>query len=141
MKAKVIYIIATAALILSAFFIGKFTAPTVIKTEIPTVLQTDNSDMLNMNKIYDNMSKDELIAQCIDKDSQIDVYNSQIKKYQVLTKTDIMSIYKCESNKALRILKLMFQMGYGNKIGKEYYISLESQNDFLTAMRGKEVFI
>ena len=56
-------------------------------------------------------------------------------------KTDIMSIYKCESNKALRILKLMFQMGYGNKIGKEYYISLESQNDFLTAMRGKEVFI
>ena len=25
------------------------------------------------------MSKDELIAQCIDKDSQIDVYNSQIK--------------------------------------------------------------
>ena len=29
------------------------------------------------------MSKDELIAQCIDKDSQIDVYNSQIKKYQV----------------------------------------------------------
>ena len=38
------------------------------------------------------MSKDELIPQCIDKDSQIDVYNSQIKKYQVLTKTDIMSI-------------------------------------------------
>ena len=35
------------------------------------------------------MSKDELIAQCIDKDNQIDVYNSQIKKYQVLTKTDI----------------------------------------------------
>lgn len=48
MKAKVIYIIATAALILSAFFIGKFTAPTVIKTETPTVLQTDNSDMLHM---------------------------------------------------------------------------------------------
>ena len=42
----------------------------------------------------------------------------RLKKYQVLTKTDIMSIYKCESNKALRILKLMFQMGYGNKIGK-----------------------
>ena len=53
MKAKVIYIIATAALTLSAFFIGKFTAPTVIKTEIPTVLQTDNSDMLNMNTVTD----------------------------------------------------------------------------------------
>lgn len=53
MKAKVIYIIATAALTLSVFFIGKFTAPTVIKTETPTVLQTDNSDMLNMNTVTD----------------------------------------------------------------------------------------
>lgn len=53
MKAKVIYIIATATLTLLAFFIGKFTAPTVIKTETPTVLQTDNSDMLNMNTVTD----------------------------------------------------------------------------------------
>lgn len=87
------------------------------------------------------MSKDELIAQCIDKDNQLDYYANQVKKYQVLTKADIMSIYKCESNKALKILKLMFQMGYGNKIGKEYYISLDSQSDFLTDMKGKEVFI
>lgn len=94
-----------------------------------------------MNKIYDNMSKDELIAQCVEKDNQLDLYSSQIKKYQILNKNDIMNIYKCESNKALRILKLMFQMGYGNKIGKEYYISLESQTDFLNAMKGKEVFI
>ena len=94
-----------------------------------------------MSKIYEEMSKEELIAQCIEKDNQIDIFDSQIKKCQVLTKNDIMSIYKCESNKALRILKLMFQMGYGNKIGKEYYISLESQNDFLDAMRGKEVFV
>ena len=94
-----------------------------------------------MSKIYDNMSKDELIAQCVEKDNQLDLYSSQIKKYQILNKNDIMNIYKCESNKALRILKLMFQMGYGNKIGKEYYISLESQTDFLNAMKGKEVFI
>lgn len=94
-----------------------------------------------MSKIYDEMSKDELIAQCIDKDNQLDYYANQVKKYQVLTKADIMSIYKCESNKALKILKLMFQMGYGNKIGKEYYISLDSQSDFLTDMKGKEVFI
>ncbi len=94
-----------------------------------------------MSSIYDNMSKDELIAQCVDKDEQISYYSNRIKRYQVLTKTDIMGMYKCESNKALRILKLMFQMGYGNKIGKEYYISLESQSDFLTDMKGKEVFI
>lgn len=94
-----------------------------------------------MSKIYDNMSKDELIAQCVEKDNQLEVYCSEIKKYQILTKNDIMSIYKCESNKALRILKLMFQMGYGSKIGKEYYISLESQNEFLREMKGKEIFI
>ena len=94
-----------------------------------------------MGNIYDNMSKEELIAQCVDKDNEIDTYIEQINQHQVLTKNDIMRMYKCESNKALRILKLMFQMGYGNKIGKEYYISLASQNDFLTDMRGKEVFI
>ena len=94
-----------------------------------------------MSKIYDNMSKDELIAQCVEKDNQLEVYCSEIKKYQILNKNDIMNIYKCESNKALRILKLMFQMGYGSKIGKEYYISLESQNEFLREMKGKEIFI
>lgn len=87
------------------------------------------------------MSKDELIAQCVDKDKQIDMFLSQLKQIQILTKTDIMNIYKCESNKALRILKLMFQMGYANKIGKEYYISLDAQREFLIAIRGKEVFI
>lgn len=87
------------------------------------------------------MSKDELIAQCVDKDTQIDMFLSQLKQIQVLTKNDIMNIYKCESNKALRILKLMFQMGYANKIGKEYYISLDAQSEFLMAIRGKEVFI
>ena len=65
----------------------------------------------------------------------------QIKKQQVLTKSDIMEQFHCESDKALRILKMMFQMGYGNKIGKEYYVSLNSQLDFLDKMRGKEVFI
>lgn len=94
-----------------------------------------------MSNIYDNMSKDELIAQCVDKDNQINYYSNYLKSHQVLTKADIMCIYKCESNKALRILKLMFQMGYGNKIGKEYYISLDSQSSFLTDMKGKEVFI
>ena len=57
MKAKVIYIIATAALTLSAFFIGKFTAPTVIKTETPTVLQTDNSDTVSYTHLLYGFQK------------------------------------------------------------------------------------
>lgn len=90
---------------------------------------------------YEDMTKEELISQCLDKDAQLDIYLSTMKQSQILTKNDIMKMYDCESNKALRILKLMFQMGYGNKIGKEYYISLESQNNFLKSMMGKEVFI
>ena len=37
-----------------SLFIGKFTAPTVIKTETPTASQTNNSDMLNMNTVTDS---------------------------------------------------------------------------------------
>lgn len=77
MKAKVIYIIATAALTLSAFFIGKFTAPTVIKTETPTVLQTDNSDMLDFIRCSKD---DESMRQLMTKDPEYgkmeeDAYN------------------------------------------------------------------
>lgn len=53
------------------------------------------------------MSKDELINQCI-------IYNSIMKKIEskkeILTKDDIMVAYKCGSDKALRILKMIFQV-------------------------------
>lgn len=80
--------------------------------------------------MYEKMSKDELISQCIDKDKKIDYYTHELAKCNILTKNDIMYMYKCENNKALRILKIMYQMGYGNKIGKEYYISLDAHNSF-----------
>lgn len=59
----------------------------------------------------------------------------------MLGKSDIMQIYHCESNKALKILKVMFNMGYGSKIGKEYYASKQSHDAFIKDMAGKEVFI
>lgn len=52
-----------------------------------------------------------------------------------------MALYQCESNKALRILKLIFQMGYGNKIGKEYYVPQDKHTEFMRNFAGKEVFI
>ena len=94
-----------------------------------------------MTEKYNNIERTDLILQCVEKDEEIQFYEKQIKKQQVLTKSDIMEQFHCESDKALRILKMMFQMGYGNKIGKEYYVSLNSQLDFLDKMRGKEVFI
>ena len=89
------------------------------------------------------MTKGELIQSCIDKDAMINKCIESLKdsNNDILNKSDIMALYKCESNKALRILKLMFQMGYGNKIGKEYYVSQKSQEEFVKNMVGKEVYI
>lgn len=92
---------------------------------------------------YNILDKEELIQLCYNKDYTINECMNSIQKssLKVLGKKDIMEIYHCESDKALKILKLMFQMGYGNKIGKEYYVTRKSQEDFIDNMRGKEVFI
>lgn len=92
---------------------------------------------------YNNMSKDELAQLCVNKDAIIEKCMDELKNIgtKILNKKDIMELYGCESNKALRILKVMFQMGYGNKIGKEYYVSQKSQEDFMECMVGKDVFI
>ena len=98
---------------------------------------------MNNEQNYDTMTKEQLMHLCSDKDMMIEacLKSLKINQQKILCKNDIMEIYHCESNKALRILKLMFQMGYGNKIGKEYYISQKSQEDFIEKMAGKEVYI
>lgn len=93
-------------------------------------------------KDYDNMSKQELISLCLDKDNVIVGFTNELNlRTKILDKNDIMRIYKCKNDKALKILKIMFQMGYGNKIGKEYYISCQAHDDFVSSMVGKELFI
>lgn len=52
MKRKIAYILFTSALVMSAFLIGKITAPTVVKTEVISS-ETKNPDMLNMNTVTD----------------------------------------------------------------------------------------
>lgn len=52
-----------------------------------------------------------------------------------------MKIFKCESDKALKILKIMFQMKEANKIGKEYYVDKESLLQFLEKYKGEEILI
>lgn len=56
-------------------------------------------------------------------------------------KQDIMKIFKCESDKALKILKIMYQMKEGNKIGKEYYIDKDSLIQFLDKYKGEEILL
>lgn len=89
------------------------------------------------------MTREELVQLCRNKDVMIEtcIQSLKDKNKKMLCKKDIMDIYHCESDKALRILKLMFRMGYGNKIGKEYYVSSESQEEFIKNIVGKEVFI
>ena len=65
------------------------------------------------------------------KKNLIDVYN----------KHDIMMMFKCESDKALKILKIMYQMKMANKIGKEYYVERESLIQFLDDFKGLEILI
>lgn len=98
---------------------------------------------LNNEQNYDTLTKEQLILLCSDKDVVIEtcVKSLKEKSNKMLGKKDIMELYACESNKALRILKLMFQMGYGNKIGKEYYVSQKGHEEFVKDMIGKEVYI
>lgn len=59
----------------------------------------------------------------------------------IYDKKDIMKIFKCESDKALKILKVMYQMHEANKIGKEYYVDKNSLLDFLEKYKGEEILI
>jgi len=56
-------------------------------------------------------------------------------------KKDIMKIFHCESDKALKILKIMFQMHEANKIGKQYYVEKEALFRFMADMKGKQIHI
>lgn len=98
---------------------------------------------MNNGQNYATLTKEQLMAVCIDKDAIIESCVKSLKAQcpKMLGKKEIMDVYHCESDKALRVLKLMFQMGYGNKIGKEYYVSQKAQEDFLKNMVGKEVYI
>ncbi len=67
--------------------------------------------------------------------------NTVDNRNTVLTKKDIMAIFKCENNKALKILKLLFQMGFGLKIGKGYYTTQNGLDEFIKTMAGKKVVV
>ena len=60
---------------------------------------------------YESMTKEQLIDACRKKDQTI--FQTAQKSRVNYGKSDIMSMFGCEGNKALRILKLMWQMGYG----------------------------
>lgn len=62
-------------------------------------------------------------------------------KLKIYKKNDIMELLSCESDKALRVLKLAQQTGQATKIGKEYQITKENLEKFLKQYEGKELII
>lgn len=62
-------------------------------------------------------------------------------KLKVYKKNDIMELLSCESDKALRFMKLAMQTGFANKIGKEYQMTRENVEKFLKQYEGKPLNI
>ena len=92
---------------------------------------------------YDGMNRSELIGICNQKDNEILSLTNSLAQiiHGIYNKEDIKAMYKCENDKALRILKILFHMGYANKIGKEYYISAKRFDDFMSDTTGVCVHI
>lgn len=61
------------------------------------------------------------------------------KELELLDKESIMQIFKCESDKALKILKMMYANEFGCKMGKEYYITKNEFKKFMNSYKGKDV--
>lgn len=70
-----------------------------------------------------------------------EIESNEKKLIDVYNKHDIMMMFKCESDKALKILKIMYQMKMANKIGKEYYVERENLIRFLEDFKGQEILI
>ena len=62
-------------------------------------------------------------------------------KQDYISKKDIMRMYDCESDKALRILKLMYNIKYAFKVGKQYYTTAEYNKQFFELYKGKSVIV
>lgn len=69
------------------------------------------------------------------------VQEEEKKELEIYGKQDIMKLFKCESDKALRILKIMYQMKMANKIGRQYYVEKEALARFLEEFQGLEILI
>lgn len=63
------------------------------------------------------------------------------KELELLDKAAIMQIFGCESDKALKILKMMYANQFGCKVGKEYYITKNEFKKFMESYKGKDLKI
>lgn len=90
-----------------------------------------------------NTTIDSLINTLKVKNQEIDDLFNRLgnKELELLDKESIMQIFNCQSDKALKILKLMYANNFGCKIGKEYYITKNEFSKFMNIYKGKDLLI
>lgn len=99
-----------------------------------------------MNLIDDNFKTDNsMAAECLnkkryDKSGEYELAEHGIIK-TIYNKDDIKMLLTCENDKALRFLKVLYQMKYAIKIGKEYYVKAEDFEKFINQHLGQEIAI
>ena len=97
-------------------------------------------------KIDDNLYKRyeyfELLEEFPDTDLENNSFECDIDfEKSIFNKEDIILLLNCKSDKALKFLKLCFDMKYAIKIGNQYYIKRDDFDRFFIDFRGKEVVI
>lgn len=96
--------------------------------------EIEDLDVISEREEKRQQKERELLAQ--------EIIKQQTKEDKRLyNKEDIMEIFSCESDKALKILRLSHQMGYALKMGKEYYIAKEDLNTFLEQIKGRNTIL
>lgn len=58
-----------------------------------------------------------------------------------LTKDDVSRLFKCKSDKALRIMRFIYENGAGYKLGNQYYIKEGDFYDFMNQYKGRVIMI
>lgn len=103
------------------------------------VLSEEDKDEITKYLINDLMSNREERRRLIEEIARQHVLQKNAEEEVLYGKEDIMRIFNCESDKALKILKYAFQTRHAIKMGKEYYITKDSYLDFLDLIQGREV--
>lgn len=116
--------------------------------DIDVDILQDIEKLLNIDIEEDEKDLDLLVEQELktqEKERELlakEIVKQQTKEDKKLyNKEDIMNIFSCESDKALRILRLAHKMKYAIKIGKEYYISKIDFKAFLDQIKGRNTII
>lgn len=106
---------------------GNVSVVSVSNVETPEVSKTIEKDK----------KQDELVEKIVKRLKE----ETRTQEIELLTKEDIIEVFKCENDKALKIMRLAFEMRYATKIGKEFYIKKDDFDKFINEEKGRKVIL